>query len=38
MADRVKSLDWRARKAKRKGIVSVDELAKVGTKVIALIG
>jgi mRNA interferase MazF len=38
MADQVKSLDWRARKAKGKGIVSVDELAEVGTKVIALIG
>ena len=38
LADQVKSLDWRARKANRKGAVSVDELAEVRAKVIALIG
>lgn len=37
LADQVKSLDWRSRKAKRKGSVSQDELAEVRAKIIALI-
>jgi mRNA interferase MazF len=37
LADQVKSLDWRSRKAKRKGSVSPDELAEVRAKIIALI-
>ncbi|WP_447970505.1 endoribonuclease MazF [Nitrospira sp. M1] len=37
LADQVKSLDWRSRKAKRKGSVSLDELAEVRAKIIALI-
>jgi mRNA interferase MazF len=38
LADKVKSLDWRARKAVRKGAVSVEELADVRAKIRALIG
>lgn len=38
LADQVKSLDWRSRKAKRKGIVSADELADVRAKIVALLG
>jgi mRNA interferase MazF len=38
LADQVKSLDWRQRKAKQKGRVSDVELAEVRGKVIALIG
>src|ERR1700693_6287796 len=38
LADQVKSLDWRARKAKRRGVVSADELADVRAKILALIG
>src|SRR6202011_5779462 len=38
LADRVKSLDWRARKDLRKGAVSVEELADVRAKIRALIG
>ncbi len=37
LADQLKSLDWRARNAKRKGVVSSDELAEVRAKIIALI-
>ena len=37
LADQVKSLDWRSRKAKRKGSVSPDELADARAKIIALI-
>ncbi len=37
LADQVKSLDWRSRKAKRKGAVTQDELAEVRAKIIALI-
>lgn len=37
LADQVKSLDWRSRKAKRKGSVSLDELAEVRAKIMALI-
>jgi mRNA interferase MazF len=38
LADQVKSLDWRRRKAKRKGAISADELAEVRAKIRALIG
>jgi mRNA interferase MazF len=38
LADQVKSLDWRIRKAARKGAVSSDELADVRAKIVALIG
>jgi len=37
LADQLKSLDWRVRKAKRKGKVSTEELAEVGAKIMALI-
>lgn len=38
LADQLKSLDWRVRKATRKGGVSPDELAEVRAKIMALIG
>jgi len=38
LADQVKSFDWRAREAVRKGKVSVSELADVRAKIGALIG
>jgi mRNA interferase MazF len=38
LADQVKSLDWRVRKAARKGVVSAEELADVRAKILALIG
>ncbi len=38
LADQVKSLDWRSRKAVRKGRVSASELAEVRAKIRALIG
>jgi mRNA interferase MazF len=38
LADQVKSLDWRARKAVRKGKASASELADVRAKIRALIG
>ncbi len=38
LADQVKSLDWRMRKATRKGVVSAEELADVRGKILALIG
>jgi mRNA interferase MazF len=38
LADQVKNLDWRIRKAKRKGAVSAEELAEVRAKIVALIG
>ena len=38
LADQVKSQDWRARKAARKGQVSAAELAEVRAKLVALIG
>jgi mRNA interferase MazF len=37
LADQLKSLDWRVRKATRKGAVSADELAEVRAKIMALI-
>jgi mRNA interferase MazF len=38
LADQVKSLDWRKRRAKRKGTISTSELAEVRAKIRALIG
>ena len=38
LADQVKSLDWRKRRAKRKGAISAGELAEVRAKIRALIG
>jgi mRNA interferase MazF len=38
LADQVKSLDWRVRKATRKGAISAEELADVRAKILALIG
>jgi len=38
LADQVKSLDWRVRKARRKGVVSAEELAEVRAKILTLIG
>lgn len=38
LADQLKSLDWRERKATRKGRVTPDELAEVRAKVHVLIG
>ena len=38
LSDQIKSLDWRERKAIKKGIVSASELAEVRTKSKALIG
>jgi mRNA interferase MazF len=38
LADQVKSLDWRKRRAKRKGMISAVELAEVRAKIRTLIG
>lgn len=38
LADQIKSLDWRRRRAKRKGALSPAELAEVRAKIRALIG
>ena len=38
LADQVKSLDWRKRRAKRKGMISAAELTEVRAKIRALIG
>lgn len=38
LADQVKSLDWRKRRAKRKGTISRTELAEMRAKILALIG
>jgi mRNA interferase MazF len=38
LADQIKSLDWRRRRARRKGVVSPAELAEVRAKIRALIG
>jgi mRNA interferase MazF len=38
LSDQVKSLDWRVRKAKRKGTVAADVLDEVRGKIRALIG
>ena len=38
LSDQIKSVDWRVRKAKRKGKVSAEELAEVRAKIRALMG
>ena len=38
LADQVKSLDWRARRAQRKGIVSAETMVDIRAKIWALIG
>src|SRR5438045_3293944 len=38
LADQIKSLDWRKRRATRKGTVAAAELAEVRAKIRALIG
>jgi mRNA interferase MazF len=38
LADQVKSFDWRARKARKKGQVTAGELAEIRAKLHALIG
>jgi mRNA interferase MazF len=38
LADQVKSLGWRARKARKKGKISAAELAEIRSKLHALIG
>jgi mRNA interferase MazF len=38
LADQIKSVDWRQRRAKRKGSISPAELAEVRAKIRALIG
>ena len=38
LSDQIKSLDWRVRKAKRKGRVSPEDLADVRAKIRVLIG
>ena len=38
LADQVKSLDWRKRRATRKGTISAAEVAEVRAKIRALIG
>jgi len=38
LADQVRSLDWRQRRAKKKGAVSADELAEIRAKLRALLG
>jgi mRNA interferase MazF len=38
LADQVKSLDWRSRKATRKGRIQPEQLAEVRAKIQALIG
>lgn len=37
LADQVKSLDWNAREAKRKGLVSATEMAEIKAKIKALL-
>jgi mRNA interferase MazF len=38
LADQVKSLDWRKRRARRRGMISETELAEARAKIRALIG
>jgi mRNA interferase MazF len=38
LADQIKSLDWRRRRARRKGVVSPAEFAEIRAKIRALIG
>jgi len=37
LADQVKSMDWHARKASKKGTVSANELSEVRAKILALV-
>jgi mRNA interferase MazF len=37
LADQIKSLDWRKRRARRKGTVSASELSEIRAKIRALI-
>ena len=38
LSDQMKSLDWRVRRARRKGVATLRELAEVRAKILALIG
>lgn len=38
LADQIKSVDWRSRRAIAKGTVSAEELADVRAKILALVG
>jgi mRNA interferase MazF len=38
LVDQVKCMDWRQRKARKKGVVTAEELAEVRGKIFALIG
>jgi mRNA interferase MazF len=38
LADQIKSVDWRSRKAVAKGAVSAEELADVRAKILTLVG
>ena len=38
LADQIKTLDWRSRKATKKGMVSAEELGEVRAKIRALLG
>lgn len=38
LADQVKSVDWRERKAARKGVINSEELAEIRAKIMTLIG
>jgi mRNA interferase MazF len=38
LADQIKSLDWRSRKASRKGAATAEQLAEVRAKILALVG
>lgn len=38
LADQIKSLDWKAREARHKGRVTIEELSEVRAKATALIG
>lgn len=38
LADQIKSLDWRSRKAAQKGVATAGQLAEVRAKIVALVG
>jgi mRNA interferase MazF len=38
LADQIRSLDWRSRKASRKGAATAEQLAEVRAKILALVG
>ena len=38
LVDQVKTMDWRQRKVRKKGVASAEELAEVRGKIVALIG